>query len=1283
MAGLTGALNIAKNALLTFQTATQVISHNVSNVNNPDYSRQKTVESTYPPSPSPAGPIGSGVKIEKIMRYFDAFLERNINLKRTLYGMFNAEESGLTILESLFNESQDAGLAKIMREFYTAWQNLANYPENLSARTQVVETGNLLAEALKTKFEGMRDLENQAGLKLETIVQEINRLSKAIADLNLQITAFESGGKTANDLRDQRDKLVGELSQYAQIQYFETKEGSYNIILGKGFNLVTLDYHWQLEISGTTVYWVGSRGEKIPLTSREVSSGELGGWFKLLEQISDAYNFEYVSGNKVVMNLHGRTLSEGDSFATDLGLSSGTITFRGKDHFGKEISGSFTITSTSKVRDFMDEIEKAFSYTVKVYLKDGRLFIQDNYRGSGKLEFSITSTPPSLDFGRFDDPAYQWRINEINLAGKLKLFGEELIKAVNELHTQGVGLNFFTKELEGFYSATRYLKELPYFLDLKRDGYFFLFAKDEFGWITPIKVELNLQDDATLDDLADEINLAIEKVGLKAFSPDFDLRAIVRAGKLVIQARDGLSFAFGNDTSGILLSTGLNLFFHGTDPADFGVNPLLVQKPEFISTGRLDLLSYRSEKPFFGPFLSQGPVAPTQTFQITDLYVRPYEATGKAYSLPPLAVYAGYFPGSELTGDLTIALKDAQGTTLRTILIPAGTSLSALLTRLNGEEGLRASYEDGILRIELVKSTAPQGTAYFTVTEGTSGLVHLYSWDPNHKAYRISVNAGPTGDNFQIILQKLDALPFLRAYMDPFGRAVLRLEPDQTSVYGFELGESFRTDIFVDPSSPTDSLLVFLRENGIIPPSFRIGGSAETRVFSGFEPLYKPTLYEGFASGFTPLATVNYRVKFFDASGNLISSVSVSGASDLNTLLSNFDGVSGLKASPVGDRFYLWLDLSETGAPANAAYFVIEADDDGSWGLLKGTSFSIGLKMGELSAYLYDQQGRPIDNFDASDGVVDPARFSLFTDQPSFSLLQRINSPESAVYALSASLDREGRLIISRTGLYQTESFILVDERPNYPNQNTLRASNYQQGNNTYGYVSSETVSGATTTFSTQDVTLRLLSPDGTTLASTTQNFTSPTLNNILTWLNGLDLDSDTVPDLKAEIDSIGKLIIKLNDENYNTSKVLSFELESTSDFVPYLVGIDHTQANQREGLIGNLKGYQLNRGDNRTAMRIADSATNSRQALNLSNLNDYYASMIGEVGNATKAVRDSKSFLEDLIRQMRAMKDSISGVSLDEEMANLIKYQQAFVATSKILSTVEDMFEALISAKR
>ncbi|WP_363315424.1 flagellar basal body protein, partial [Thermosulfurimonas sp.] len=57
MAGISSALNIAKNALLAFQTEVHVTSHNVANVDTEGYSRQKVVLTPYPPSPSPVGPI--------------------------------------------------------------------------------------------------------------------------------------------------------------------------------------------------------------------------------------------------------------------------------------------------------------------------------------------------------------------------------------------------------------------------------------------------------------------------------------------------------------------------------------------------------------------------------------------------------------------------------------------------------------------------------------------------------------------------------------------------------------------------------------------------------------------------------------------------------------------------------------------------------------------------------------------------------------------------------------------------------------------------------------------------------------------------------------------------------------------------------------------------------------------------------------------------------------------------------------------------------------------------
>lgn len=1280
MGGLSSALNIAKNALLAFQTATQVISHNISNVNNEYYCRQKVVQTTYPPTPTAEGVIGSGVKIETIKRYFDNFLERNINLKKTEYGLFSAEESGMTILESLFNETQESGLSQVLQDFWKAWQNLANYPENLSARAQVVENGKLIAEAMKTKFEGLNDLVNQIGLKLKTIVDRINEIAKEIADLNMQITAQEAGKHTANDLRDQRDKLIGELSQLASIQYFETKEGAYNVILGKGFNLVTLNHTWKLEISGTDVYWVGSEGEKIPLTSKEVSSGELGGWLRLLEQLSDEYNYEYVSGNRIV--LHGGVpISESDKL-TDLGLS-GTVSFtiQGEDHFGDKISKTITFDlsgsdSSATVRTLLDKIEEAYDYTVEAYIKDGRLFIRDKFRGPGKLQFSITGP---IDFGSFDDPAYQRRVTELNLAGKLKLFGEELIKAVNELHNQGVGLTFFSGEVEGAYSANQYVKELPYFLDLKRDGFFYLWLKTPQGKIYPFKIELHLDKNSTLMDLAEQINNSIKQAwfGIENTDKEPPIKAFIRSGKLVFQAEDGYSFAFSNDTTGILLSTGINLFFVGTDPADFKVNPLLSEKPELISSGKMDVEAFRSINPLFTIFKTSSAVNSSQQFQINHLFFKVYDSSGNLLQIPPEAFWQGTYSGDTLSQDVTISFKDANNNTISTIVLKAGTKITDLPKILDGSQGIKAELDENnsnvIFRME---DNVPSGAVYFTVDTNSSGLTPVIYWDPDVSAYAISVDS--TTDNLRTITSKIDELPFIRAYFDTKNHLIIELDPDQTSVYGFEIGEQLNAG--ANPASPIDSFLTFLKDNGIYAPSFRwdASTSTETRFMSGLEHILKPRVYYGDAS-ITPDSTVGYTVKFYDSQGNLLSTATVSAPAGgtLAELITNFDNIAGIKAQIEGNKFYIWLDTSETGAPANASYFTIEADDDKASGLIKTTSGYIGLTAGELTAYLFDENGNPIDAFDTEDNVPDPFKIDLTTDQNLFQILQKINASENRQYGLSAGLDREGKLVVKTTGLYQTKTFVLQDSYFIPGSSSEIQAFRLDQATESY-YILTDAEVDSSEVLSAQDITITLYDQNGNSYSTTLSFLTPPTVQDIINQINVIDLDGDGTSDFSAGIDDAGKFYIKINDPDYKT-----FKISSTGNFVSFLYSRILKEPPKDSGLINNLQGYELKRGDNRTAQAIADVSSQTRETLDYSTIEDYYASMVGEVGVAGKSVRDSKNFLDDLLRQLKALKESISGVSLDEEMTNLIKYQQAFIASSRILATVEEMFDALISAKR
>lgn len=1062
MAGLISALNIAKNALLNFQLATQVITHNISNVNNENYSRQKVIETTYPPEPSFIGPIGRGAKIEKIIRYFDIFLEKNINLKKTDYGMYSAEETGLTILESYFNETNESGLLGILKDFWNAWQNLANYPESFPARSEVIEYGKLIAESLKTKFQGMKDLEDQINVKLQELVERINTLVSQIASLNQEIIAQEVGGKSANDLRDKRDQLVAELSQLVDIQYFETKEGAYNIVLEKGFNLVNLNQFWKLEVSGKGIYWIGPNNKKILITSKEITSGELGGWLRLLEQISDEYNYEYVSGDESVYTLTGEPITESTTF-NELGIATGTFTFSGMDHFGNSISGSFTVsTGNETIGDLLNAIEFAFNYTVDAYIKDGRLFIEDLYRGPGELSFSITGP---VDFGNFDDPAYQRRVEEINLAGELKIFGEELIKAVNSYYTQGVGLTFFTRELEGVYSVNQYIKELPYFLDLKKDssgtqlsGFFYIWIKDPIDKITPVKVNLNgVSINATLTDLQNVINSALQEAGFYRSASDWDIQAIVRNGKLVIQAKDNFSFAFSNDTCGILLATGLNVFFVGKDPIDFKVNPILISEPELVSSGKMDPTAFRSKNPLFGTFKSNTSVDPTYTgFEINRLYINFYNEKGEKFSVPPEPFYEATYTTDVLLDDVNIYIKDANGNILKTITLNSGTKISELPKILDGSEGVKATVENGILKFELNLKNAPPDAVYFTVDEGTSGINTLIEWDETFSSYAININST---DTLQEIIDKLDRLPYLRAYIDSNNYLILTLEPNQTTAYGFEIGEYFTG---TTPSSTT-SFVEFLNNENMHIPAFRWDGINITRVMTGLEDFNLNTTYE------------NY-----------------------------------------------------------------------------------------LSFYLFDEKGNPIDT-DTATPEIEPFRIdlneilNLANNKTLFDLLQMINAPENVQWGISARLDREGKLIIETTGLYNTRSFIAQDE-----------------------------------------------------------------------------------------IDDGSGII----------------------------------QAPYNYGIINNLSGYILDRGDNRIAQIIADIPSQIRESLGLTTLDDYYSNIIKDIGIATKTVKENKEFIEEIIKQLKTIKESISGVSLDEEMTELIKYQQAFIASAKVLTTVEDMLQALLEIK-
>jgi flagellar hook-associated protein 1 FlgK len=79
------------------------------------------------------------------------------------------------------------------------------------------------------------------------------------------------------------------------------------------------------------------------------------------------------------------------------------------------------------------------------------------------------------------------------------------------------------------------------------------------------------------------------------------------------------------------------------------------------------------------------------------------------------------------------------------------------------------------------------------------------------------------------------------------------------------------------------------------------------------------------------------------------------------------------------------------------------------------------------------------------------------------------------------------------------------------------------------------------------------------------------------------------------------------------------------------------------------------------------------------STFNGYYSSFIGRIGEDSASAGRTCDHHTDLMNQLTQRRESISGVSIDEEMMNLIKYQTGYSAAAKLCTTVQQLVETLL----
>ncbi|EIM08475.1 flagellar hook-associated protein FlgK [Planococcus antarcticus DSM 14505] len=287
-------LELGKRGLSVGQASIATTGQNIANVNTKGYSRQQVNSSASPSldvwtgQGANTGQLGTGVNLDSITRVRDRFLDQQFRDHSETLGQWQAKQTTLDRLETIVNEPSDSGLNSAMDLLNSAWQDLANEPDSLSAQAVVKERAQSFIEVAQSMNKSLDSLKSELTQQSQATAEEANGYLKQIAELNKSIVR---DGSQSNDLKDKRDVLVEELSTLMSIKVDEKSNGSYSI---------SLSSNNQQLVSGEEVFEVD---HKTGTGENKVYGGKLAGLSESID-IAKSYqdNLENVVGDFAAAN---------------------------------------------------------------------------------------------------------------------------------------------------------------------------------------------------------------------------------------------------------------------------------------------------------------------------------------------------------------------------------------------------------------------------------------------------------------------------------------------------------------------------------------------------------------------------------------------------------------------------------------------------------------------------------------------------------------------------------------------------------------------------------------------------------------------------------------------------------------------------------------------------------------------------------------------------------------------------------------------------------------------
>ena len=289
-------MSVGVSGLQAAQVALLTTSHNISNATTPGYNRQQAIQSTNTPLAHGNGFIGRGVQVSTVQRIYSQYLVNQSLQAQTQSSQLDSHYNEIKQIDNLLADTT-SGLTPVLHNFFNAVQDMASNPTSIPSRQAVLSNAEALVSRFQQMDQRLSEMREGVNSQITSSVAEINSLAQQIAGLNTNIQAVEASanGQPANDLLDQRDALIRNLSQLTNVDVVRQNNGHYNVFIGNGQSLVVGSSAMTLKAVAASpgdpqrlTVAMDLNGSEVSLPERQLQGGSLGGLLAFRSETLDS-----------------------------------------------------------------------------------------------------------------------------------------------------------------------------------------------------------------------------------------------------------------------------------------------------------------------------------------------------------------------------------------------------------------------------------------------------------------------------------------------------------------------------------------------------------------------------------------------------------------------------------------------------------------------------------------------------------------------------------------------------------------------------------------------------------------------------------------------------------------------------------------------------------------------------------------------------------------------------------------------------------------------------------